>query len=56
MFRLEAYKAHTNAKASSLDDKLDELSIWIEANRDVPPAIWENEIWPEIKQRILEIR
>lgn len=36
----------------NLDDKLDNLSIWIEANRDVPPAVWEETIWPEIKSRI----
>lgn len=39
---------------TELDKKLDELSIWIEANRDVPPATWENEIRPLIKVKITQ--
>lgn len=36
---------------SELDEKLNELSIFIEANRDVSPATWESEIWPLIKDK-----
>jgi hypothetical protein len=36
-------------------NKLDDISIWIEANRDVSPARWESTIWPEIKQQIKDL-
>lgn len=36
---------------SNLDERLEELSIWIEANRDVSPRDWEDEIWPLIRDR-----
>lgn len=31
---------------------LDEISIWVEANRDVSPAKWVDEIWPHIEQAL----
>lgn len=37
---------------SDLDDKLNNISIWIEANRDVSPGRWEDDVWPEIKSRL----
>lgn len=40
---------------SNLDDKLDDLSIWIEANRDVNPRAWQEDVWPEIKNRIKQV-
>lgn len=39
----------------SIDDKLDEISIWIEANRDVSPRTWEDEIWPLIREKLKQL-
>lgn len=35
--------------------KLDDISIWIEANRDVPSRRWEDEIWPHIEKQIKDL-
>lgn len=35
-----------------MEDSLKEISIWIEANRDVSPQSWEEEIWPHIEKLI----
>lgn len=35
-----------------LDTRLEEISIWIEANRDVSPQDWVEVVWPEIKSQI----
>lgn len=37
---------------SHAEDELEEISLWIEANRDVPPQRWVEEIWPHIEKLI----
>ena len=39
-------------KPDTTSDRLDDISIWIEANRDTTPARWSSEVWPEIEKRI----
>lgn len=35
-------------------DWINDISIWIEANRDVSPRVWEENVWPEIEKRLKE--
>lgn len=43
-------------QATFESEELDEISIWIEANRDVIPRVWVDVVWPEIEKKLMQWR